>query len=278
MAERAYWRISLLLRGCAIDSQGEAFADHHRRRRSDRRFRHAASKENQREHGNRGLGTGFPQLKVLVLADHDRDLRIAHVMRSEPSVERVAFLGPPSSSVIERVETPAGFDLVVSPGPQAFAVAAEIGAAALSAAEIDVSPVPAVVGASLLGLGLAMAARLESQGTAVTRVAVARPGPNGSGPIKVGFPPPVGGLSGVELLELPVKVVEATAPPGWASVLVEGNGTRQAVVDDHLFLSTIALAAGIALVPPAGIVRVWDSPQIYLARAEAMGLVAAIRP
>ena len=217
-------------------------------------------------------------MKVLVLADHDRDLRIAHVLRSEPSVERVSFLGAPSSSVIEKVETPEGFDLVVSPGPEAFGVAAEIGAAALSAAEIDVSPVPAVVGASLLGLGLAMAARLESQGTAVTRVSVARPGPNGSGAVKVLFPPPVGSLSGVELVELPVKVIEATAPPGWASVLVEGNGTRQAVVDDHRFLTTIALAAGIALVPPAGIVRVWDSPQTYLSRAEMMGLVAAIKP
>ena len=216
-------------------------------------------------------------MKVLVLADHDRDLRIAHVLRSEPSVERVAYMGPASSAVIEKVETPAGFDLVVSPGPEAFAVAAEVEAAALSAAEIDVSPVPAVVGASLLGLGLAMAARLESQGTTVTRVSVARPGANGSGPIKVGFPQPVGRLSGVELLDLPVKVIEATAPPGWASILVEGDGTRQAVVDDHLFLSTIALAAGIALVPPAGIVRVWDSPQTYLSRAEAMGLVAAAK-
>jgi hypothetical protein len=50
------------------------------------------------------------------------------------------------------------------------------------------------------------------------------------------------------------------------------------VVDDHLFLTTIALGAGIALVPPAGIVRVWDSPQTYLSRAETMGLVAAIKP
>ncbi|MGH8957513.1 MAG: hypothetical protein ACRDVK_02445 [Acidimicrobiia bacterium] len=217
-------------------------------------------------------------MKVLVLADHDRDLRIAHVFRSEPSVERVAFMGQVSSAIIERVEQPEGFDLVVSSGPGAFAVAAEVGAAALSASEIDVSPVPAVVGASLLGLGLAMAARLESQGTPVSQVSVARPGSNGAGPVKVGFPLPVGNLSGVELLELPVKVIEATAPPGWASVLVEGNGTRQAVVDDHLFLSTIALAAGVGLVPPAGIVRVWDSPQTYLSRAEAMGLVAAAQP
>ncbi|MGH8923910.1 MAG: hypothetical protein ACRDWA_04595 [Acidimicrobiia bacterium] len=217
-------------------------------------------------------------MKVLVLADQDRDLRIAHVLRSEASVERIAFMGQASSSVIDEVTSPAGFDLVVSSGPEAFAVAAQAQAAALSAAEIDVSPVPAVVGASLLGLGLAMAARLESQGTNVSQVSIARPGVSGSGPIKIGFPMPVGSVSGVELAELRVKVVEATAPPGWASVLVEGNGTRQAVVDDHIFLTTIALAAGVGLVPPAGIVRVWDSPQMYLSRAEAMGLVAAIRP
>lgn len=216
-------------------------------------------------------------MKVLVLADHDRDLRIAHVFRSEPAIERVAYMGKASSSVIDKVEGAEGFDLVVSSGPEAFAVAAAVEAAALSAAEIDVSPVPAVVGASLMGLGLAMAARLESQGTAVTQVSIARPGSNGAGGVKVMFPMPVGGVSGVELLDLPVKVVEGNAPPGWAGVLVEGEGTRQAVVDDHHFLATIALAAGVGLVPPAGIVRVWDSPQTYLTRAEAMGLVAASR-
>lgn len=187
-------------------------------------------------------------------------------------------MGNASSSVVEKVDKPNGFDLVVSSGPEAFAVAASAGAAALSAAEIDVSPVPAVVGASLLGLGLAMAARLEAGGTIVSRVALARPGANGSGSIKVGFPKPVGSVGGVQLLDTPVKVIEATAPPGWASVLVEGNGTRQAVVDDYLFLTTIALAAGLALIPPAGIVRVWDSPQTYLARAEMMGLVAGATP
>ena len=37
------------------------------------------------------------------------------------------------------------------------------------------------------------------------------------------------------------------------------------------------LAAGVALLPPAGIVKVWDVPHVYLARAESMGLVAAKR-
>jgi hypothetical protein len=59
--------------------------------------------------------------------------------------------------------------------------------------------------------------------------------------------------------------------------LVESPGTGQAVVDEYRFLQAIALAAAVSLVPPAGIVRVWDSPQVYLARAEAMGLVAAER-
>jgi hypothetical protein len=190
-------------------------------------------------------------------------------------VERVAFMGPVNSSVIDRVESALGFDLVVSIGPESLAVAAEANAAAHTAAEVDVSPVPAVVGASLLGLGMAMAGRLESQGTRVSQVAIARPLPNGNGAITVDFPSPVGSIAGSELLSQPIQVVEAAAPPGWAAVLVAGNGSRQAVVDHHLFLATIALAAGVGLVPPAGIVRVWDSPQTYLSRAEAMGLVAA---
>jgi hypothetical protein len=39
----------------------------------------------------------------------------------------------------------------------------------------------------------------------------------------------------------------------------------------------ICLAAGVSLIPPAGIVKVWDSPDAYLSKAETMGLVAAQR-
>ncbi|MFN2487260.1 MAG: hypothetical protein ABR609_11765 [Acidimicrobiia bacterium] len=216
-------------------------------------------------------------MKVLVLADHDHELRVGHVLNSEPTVEKVAYLGTASSTLLERVDNPDGFDLVVGWGPEAFSVAATAGAAALSAAEIEISPVPAVVGASLRGLAMALAARLEANSHPVTQVAIARPGGSGSGSIKVAFPKPVGQLGGTELLDAPVRVVEANAPPGWAALMVEGDGTKQAVVDDHRFLATIALAAGIALIPPAGIVRVWDSPQAYLSRAESMGLVAATR-
>jgi hypothetical protein len=85
----------------------------------------------------------------------------------------------------------------------------------------------------------------------------------------------VGKASGVELQGQPVKVVECASEAPWAAVLVEGPGTRQAVVDDHRFLEALALAAGVALLPSVGVARVWDSPAVYLGRAEAMGLVAA---
>lgn len=216
-------------------------------------------------------------MKVLVLADQEFELRVAHILTSESGVEGVSFLGDARSSVIQRVESPVGHDLVVGYGSKVFEVAAQSGAAVITAAEVDVSPVPAVVGASLRGLGLAMAARLESSGVRVDRVATAEPNGHPSGSEKVGFPKPVGRTSGVQLVDRPVRVVESNSPAPWAAVMVEAGRKGQAVVDDHRFLQSIALAAAIALVPPAGIVRVWDSPQIYLARAESMGLVAAER-
>jgi hypothetical protein len=42
-------------------------------------------------------------------------------------------------------------------------------------------------------------------------------------------------------------------------------------------LAAICLAAGLAVVPPAGVIQVWDMPGPYLAAAEEMGLVAAAR-
>ncbi|CAN5686352.1 MAG: hypothetical protein ACR2NT_00445 [Acidimicrobiia bacterium] len=218
-------------------------------------------------------------MRVLVLADHDHDLRVAHILNSEAGVERVAYLGEARSTVVERVDSANGFDLVVGHGAKSFEVATEVGAAVITAAEVDMSPVPAVVGASLRGLGLAMAARLESTGVRVDRVATAQPNGASSkaGSEKVSFPRPVGRIDGVQLVDHPVRVVESSSQTPWAAVMVEAGNTGQAVVDDYRFLEAVALAAAIALVPPAGIVRVWDSPQTYLARAEAMGLVAAER-
>ena len=43
------------------------------------------------------------------------------------------------------------------------------------------------------------------------------------------------------------------------------------MVDEHRFLMAICLAAGVALLPPAGIVKVWDVPDPYLAKAEKHG-------
>ena len=222
------------------------------------------------------MGTGFARLRVLVLADQEADLRVAHTLSSEPGVTEVAVLGKAHSASLRRVSEPNGFDLVVSYGPEAFAVASDIGAAALSATELDVSPVPAVVGASLFGLGMAMAARLEAAGNKVDRMAIARPG-GSTGSHRIDFPLPVGRVSGAVLTDTPVEVIEAEAADGYAAITVESGSLKQGVVDDHRFLAAIALGAGIALIPPAGIVRVWDSPGSYLARAEAMGLVAASR-
>ncbi len=66
-------------------------------------------------------------MKVLVLADQEFELRVAHILTSESGVEAVAYLGEARSSVIHKVDSAAGHDLVVGYGPKAFEIAAEIG-------------------------------------------------------------------------------------------------------------------------------------------------------
>ena len=72
-------------------------------------------------------------------------------------------------------------------------------------------------------------------------------------------------------------MVAAATPEPWAAIVVESDLGDEAVVDENRFLTAICLAAGVALLPPAGIVKVWDVPNPYLAKAEKMGLVAAKR-
>ncbi|MGQ0848062.1 MAG: hypothetical protein ACT4OP_02915 [Actinomycetota bacterium] len=223
------------------------------------------------------MGAGVAVVRVLVLADEDNELRVAHILAAERSVDSVTYMGTARSATLQRVEDPMGFDVVVGRGRRCLEIAAKIGGAAVTSEQVDLSPAPTVCGASLLGAGLAMAARLESHGTEVERVAIAHPeGPNLGG-ITIDFPKPVGRASATVLVEDPVELVTAASPNGWSAIVVTASDRQQAVVDDHQFLSAVCLAAGIALVPPAGVVRVWDSPKAYLTRAEEMGLVAAER-
>lgn len=224
------------------------------------------------------LGTGITLLKrVLVLVEEDRDLRTAHVLAAEPSFEQVAVMGDVRSNSLPQVSDPAGFDLVVSRTANAIDVAARIGASAVTSAEVATSPVPTVCGASLLGCALALAARMENEGSDILKVAIAHPGGPSIGTTVVDFPKPVGRLKGTVLLDDPFRVVVAATADTWASALIESNTGDRALVDDNNFLQAICLAAGVALVPPAGIVKVWDMPDPYLAKAEEMGLVAAGR-
>ena len=214
-------------------------------------------------------------MKALVLAEDDRDLRVAHVLAGEGL--EVSLHGSAKSGRYPRVDDPAGFDVVVGYTGAALELAARARCAAVTAADIDVSPLPTVAGASLLGMALAIAARLEAGGSDVLGVAIAHPG----GPSLVGvgmaFPPPVGRTRGTILTESPLKVVSGSTQEPWAAIVVESNTGDQAVVDEHRFLTAICLAAGVALLPPAGIVKVWDVPDTYLSKAEIMGLVAAKR-
>jgi hypothetical protein len=215
-------------------------------------------------------------MKVLVRADNDRDVRVANALASEPGIE-LALIGTGRSNRIPTVELPAGFDVVIGAGTDVLQLAQLAGAAAITAVEVASSPVPTVAGASLLGAGLAIAARLDAEGSDVLRVGIAQPGNGTLGGVSISFPAPVGRTRGTVLMESPFPVVVAASHEPWAGISVETNTGDQAVVDEHRFLVAVCLAAGIALIPPAGIVKVWDGASAYLARAEEMGLVAAQR-
>jgi hypothetical protein len=214
-------------------------------------------------------------LKAVVLAHGDLELRVAHALSADPNIERIAYIGEGRSGYLEMVTDAVGFDVVVGIGTDTLAMAAAAGAAAVIAANVDTSPVPTVCGASLVGAALALAARLDASGSDVLRVAVAEPTYPGAGSVPISFPPPVGRVRGSLLIEDPYPVVVSAAADPWAAVLVQTNTGDQAVVDDHKFLAAVCLAAGVDLLPPAGVVRVWDGAATYLARAEAMGMVAA---
>ena len=214
-------------------------------------------------------------MKALVLADEDGDLRIAHVLAGEGL--EVSVIGKAKPGRYPVVDDPTGVDVVVGYTAKALEMADRAGAGAVTAADVESSPVPTVAGASLLGAALAMAARLETGGSDVLRVAIAHPGGSALGGIGLVFPSPVGRTRGTVLSEAPLNVVAAAAADPWAAIVIEANTGDEAVVDEHRFLSAICLAAGVALLPPAGIVKVWDVPDLYLSRAEGMGLVAAKR-
>ena len=214
-------------------------------------------------------------MKALVVAEEDADLRVAHVLAGEGL--EVAICGEAKSSRYPNAAGPDGFDVVVGYTAAALDIAERAGVAAVTAADVEVSPVPTVAGASLLGVALAIAARLEAGGSDVLRVAIAHPGGSPLGGVGLSFPQPVGKARGTVLSEAPLNVVAAATQEPWAAIVVEANTGDQAVVDEYRFLRAICLAAGVALVPPAGIVKVWDAANTYLATAEAMGLVAARR-
>ena len=214
-------------------------------------------------------------MKALVVAEDDADLRVAHVLAGEGL--DVAIYGSAKSSRYPIAEDPSGFDVVVGYSTTALEIAERAGAGAVTAADVQESPVPTVAGASLLGVALAIAARLEADGSDVLRVAIAHPGGSSLGGVGLSFPSPVGKARGTVLSEAPLNVVSASTQEPWAAIVVETNTGDQAVVDEHRFLVAICLAAGVALLPPAGIVKVWDVPHVYLSRAETMGLVAAKR-
>ena len=96
--------------------------------------------------------------------------------------------GNAKSGRYPKFDDPAGVDVVVGYGSAALEIAAGAGAAAVTAADVDSSPVPTVAGASLLGAALWRSPHVwKPDGSDVLRVAIAHPGGSSLGGVGWSF-------------------------------------------------------------------------------------------
>jgi hypothetical protein len=123
-------------------------------------------------------------------------------------------------------------------------------------------------------LALALAADLED----VELVAVARPG-EPSGAETVVFPSPIDSRAAVPVTVdgRPMLLAEGEGP--LAACMAWGGVRHRMILDDHLYLAAICLAAAAELHPyVAGPSAVWDFPDQFLRRVVELGLVLGERP
>ncbi|MFP3915198.1 MAG: hypothetical protein ACLFWM_10005 [Actinomycetota bacterium] len=209
--------------------------------------------------------------RFAVAVDGDVTTRAAHSLSTHPGIE-VVLLAPATSRQFDVVDSPAGCRAVVGT-ERALRAAQSAGLPAVTAGDTD--GLPGVAWASLPGLALALAAALEG----VDTVAVALPGePEGSR--EVVFPSPIDARR-----VRPEAVDSHTVWMGGgdgslAAALSLGGEHDRVILDDHLFMSAIALAAGAVLLvedQTPGRVAVWERSEPYLRAVTDMGLVLAER-
>lgn len=210
-------------------------------------------------------------MKVAIAVEGEVTTRAAQSLSSHPDVE-VVLLAPAQSSQFEVVDTPEGCVAVFGAGT-AVRVAAASHLPAVTTTGLDGGP--GVAWASIQGLALALGSDLDSIGC----IAAAIPGEPG-GEETVVFPSPIDGRQAVEEKVDSRSVLVARGEGALASALALGGDRHRAIMDDHLFMEAIALAAGVGVLGEGevtGAVPVWERSGPYLRTATEMGLVIGER-
>jgi hypothetical protein len=209
-------------------------------------------------------------VRVGLLVTGDASVRAAHSMAAHAGVDEVVVIGPATSKSFEVVDDAEGCDFLVGSGATAPDRAGRLGVPLIwdGTTGDDRS---AVWGASPTGFALALATRESDP----RRVAVAHPEiATDTFDRTTRFPDPVGRVGVKDTLLDGRPVAEAHSPNEFAACLAVGAARRVTVVDHGMFLSGVALAAGVALAN-GGSRPVWDGALPYLEAAIEMGLVMA---
>lgn len=208
-------------------------------------------------------------MKVGVLIGGEASVRAAHSLSADPLVDELVVLGPAKSNNFKVVQSAEGLDVLVGSGARAPSEARKHKLPLIWDGD-HASEGVSIWGASVVGLAAAIARRQRNP----IVIAAAHPDASqGSGPA-VRFAKPVGATQVTELALDGISVGLGKSYNKYAGCLVTTKKRQITVVDRALFLSGVALAAGLGVFN--GEARaVWDQPLKFLDTAAGMGLVMA---
>lgn len=208
-------------------------------------------------------------MRIGVLVTGDIAVRAAHSLSAHDTVDEVVVIGPAKSRSFRVVDSAEECDFLVGTGPDAVDKARRHSVPLIWDGDHK-APGVAVYGANPRGLTLAVASRE----TDPRLVAVAHPNLTGGADQTARFPDPLGKLQVLDGSYGNHLLAQAKSGNAFAACLVVAADRRVTIVDDALFMSGIALAAGVD-VAGGGQKAVWDEALPYLHTAIAMGLVMA---
>lgn len=208
---------------------------------------------------------------VLVVVDGEVTMRAAHTLSAHPGIESVSLLAPARSDHFDTVDHAADGSVVM--GTDGAVEVAETARAPVATTE-HTAVARGLSGAGITGLALALAVGVEG----VDTVAVAAPG-HPTGERRIVFPSPIDSLAVDEEVVDGHRLLIGGGSDPLGAAMVSGTRRHRVIVDDHRFMSGIALAAAAVLAAPNGTngSPVWTRAEDYLRVAVEMGLVIGER-